>query len=168
TKISEFGPALFRGDNKNMEMIGHENRRHDLSRSQLGRRETKCMECLLICKDGFAIRHAVRDKIDDRLVPTQPYRKARRMSHLINWFGRRSACQTITISPTSKLLRHPLILRNCRQALRCRLIVLVSFNIKKGESRRAVTHGKIERRVGRKFSMTSCLSDLANAIGRLL
>ena len=89
---------------------------------QLRRSELECIKCRLICKHWFPIGHANRDKIDDRSVPTQPHRNARRMSHLINQYGRRSACHTITIPQMSELLHHPFILTNCRQALRRRLV----------------------------------------------
>src|SRR5437667_7190277 len=73
---------------------------------QLRHSELECIKCLFICKDWFPIGHADRDKIDDRLVPTQPHRNSRRMSHLTNCHGRRSACPTITIPPALELPRH--------------------------------------------------------------
>ena len=61
---------------------------------QLRHSERECIKCLFICKDWFAIGDADRDKIDNRLVPTQPFGNARRMSHSIRMAGGAPALQS--------------------------------------------------------------------------
>jgi hypothetical protein len=74
----------------------------------------------LFASNGFRSATQIVTR-NDRLVPTQPHRNARRMSHLIHYYGRRSACPTIQFCQPRNC-RATCILRNCRQVLRRRLV----------------------------------------------
>ena len=65
------------------------------------------IKSLVVCKDWFAISYADRDEIDDRLVPTQPYGNARRMSHSIRMAGGAPALQSKQCRHADERARSP-------------------------------------------------------------